>query len=228
MILCCKERGSGGGETFKIYNLSNDNKTFITLKTYQIQTLIYVCVWVRVCKRMSQSHSHWQMHIYVHTNKYRCEYAYAGVCVLVNVLMKHKNEFMASNWIFLYDKDRQTDTHIFSDIQSYSNPHTHICVCVLRAHIHALTYKRQFDINTNIGIEFSKDDTMTSRHTNTQNPFTCRIFPLQRNEFFCGNRKEKLEVFSAFILCPLSLFLSLSLVFHAKWCADNMSEGQQG
>lgn len=182
------------------------------------------CVYVNAC----HNHTRTAKCIYTFTQTNIDVNTRMRVYVLVNVLMKHKNEFMASNWIFLYDKDRQTDTHIFSDIQSYSNPHTHICVCVLRAHIHALTYKRQFDINTNIGIEFSKDDTMTSRHTNTQNPFTCRIFPLQRNEFFCGNRKEKLEVFSAFILCPLSLFLSLCLVFHAKWCADIMSEGQQG
>lgn len=129
---------------------------------------------------------------------------------------------------FSYMTKTDRRTHIYSQTYNHIQIHIPIYVCVLRAHIHALTYKRQFDINTNIGIEFSKDGTMTSRHTNTQNPFTCRIFPLQRNEFFCGNRKEKLEVFSAFILCPLSLFLSLSLVFHAKWCADIMSEGQQG
>lgn len=119
---------------------------------------------------------------------------------------------------FSYMTKTDRRTHIYSQAYNHIQIHIRLYMCVLHAHTHALTYKRQFDINTNIGIEFSKDDTMTSRHTNTQNPFTCRIFPLQRNGFFCGNRKEKLEVFSAFILRPLSLFLFLPLSLFGVSC----------
>lgn len=89
-------------DTYKIYNLSNDNKTFITLKTYQIQAL--TCS-VQLLNTRTHTHQHTCTEIYPKPSPY--------------VLMKDKTEFMASNWIFFsMAENTNTWTFVF---------HAHLC-----------------------------------------------------------------------------------------------------